>query len=176
MNQDEIQKALETIKNSGVTVAGDLVLEKNVDYEVSFVEKGGIGIQINNGNSSVADTTDYPKDQQMADALLSINGKGKMLDEYQKWLGVCCYVSARCGYPMDLDACCRQLANLPYREPLEFVPQYKSIRVYGAYNFVKAGFENWKHYKVNDQERNLFIKCYDTAIALENALNMTRTK
>ena len=110
----------------------------------------------------------------MADAISSINGKGKVLDEYQKWLGICCYVSARCGYPMDLDSCCQRLANLPYKTPLEYVPQYKSIRVYATWNFVKAGYEQWSNLRVNDQERNLFVKCYDTALALDKALNMLR--
>ena len=111
-------------------------------------------------------------DQQMADAISSINGKGKVLDEYQKWLGVCCYVSARCGYPMDLESCCQRLANLPYKTPLEYVPQYKSIRVYATWNFVKAGYEQWSNLRVNDQERNLFIKCHDTALALVRALSI----
>jgi hypothetical protein len=110
-------------------------------------------------------------DQQMADAISSINGKGKVLDEYQKWLGICCYVSARCGYPMDLESCCQRLANLPYKTPLEYVPQYKSIRVYATWNFVKAGYEQWSNLRVNDQERNLFIKCHDTALALVRALS-----
>jgi len=110
-------------------------------------------------------------DQQMADAINSINGKGKVLDEYQKWLGICCYVSARCGYPMDLESCCQRLANLPYKTPLEYVPQYKSIRVYATWNFVKAGYEQWSNLRVNDQERNLFIKCHDTALALVRALS-----
>ncbi|MBQ8464288.1 MAG: hypothetical protein IJ544_09280 [Prevotella sp.] len=121
-------------------------------------------------------SANYPTDQQMAAAISSINGKGRVLDEYQKWLGVCCFACARCGYPMDLDACCKRLAALPYREPLEFVPQYKSIRVYATYNFVKAGYGDWEHFKVNDQERNLFIKCRDTALALEIALNKVCAK
>ena len=33
----------------GITVAGDLVLEKHVEHEVNGVEAGGIGIQIVNG-------------------------------------------------------------------------------------------------------------------------------
>ena len=46
MKQEDIKKALEAIGKSGITVAGDLVLEKNVEYEVNNVENGGIGIQI----------------------------------------------------------------------------------------------------------------------------------
>ena len=49
MNQEDIQKALEAIGKSGINVAGDLVIEKNVEYEVNNVENGGIGIQIING-------------------------------------------------------------------------------------------------------------------------------
>ena len=115
-------------------------------------------------------------DEQLADAISSICGKGKPLDEYQKWLGVCCYVSAHCDYPIDIDACCQRLAVLPYKEPLEYMPQYKSIRVYATYNFVKVGYDSWKTFKANDQERNLFVKCYDTALALDKALNKRSTE
>jgi hypothetical protein len=51
MNQEDIQKALEAIGKSGINVAGDLVIEKNVEYEVNNVENGGIGIQIINGKA-----------------------------------------------------------------------------------------------------------------------------
>jgi hypothetical protein len=47
MKDEKIEKALEMIRKSGVTVAGDLVLEKHVDKEIGNVEKGGIGIMIN---------------------------------------------------------------------------------------------------------------------------------
>jgi mannitol/fructose-specific phosphotransferase system IIA component (Ntr-type) len=47
MKEEKIEKALEMIRKSGVTVAGDLVLEKHVDKEIGNVENGGIGIMIN---------------------------------------------------------------------------------------------------------------------------------
>ena len=56
MNQEDIQKALEAISKGGITVAGDLVLEKKVEYEVANVEAGGIGIQINHGKVDEAMT------------------------------------------------------------------------------------------------------------------------
>jgi hypothetical protein len=132
-----------------------------------------------NGNVYYGQNTDEKQevtDEQLADAISSICGKGKPLDEYQKWLGVCCYVSAHCDYPIDIDACCQRLAVLPYKEPLEYMPQYKSIRVYATYNFVKVGYDSWKTFKANDQERNLFVKCYDTALALDKALNKRSTE
>ena len=54
MKKEDLQAALEAISKSGIQVAGDLVLEKNVEYEVATVEDGGIGIQINNGNTAEA--------------------------------------------------------------------------------------------------------------------------
>lgn len=41
---------LEKILKSGITVQGDLVLEKHVENEVGNVEAGGIGIQIVHGS------------------------------------------------------------------------------------------------------------------------------
>lgn len=49
MKKEDMMAALEAISKSGITVKGDLVLEKKVDYEVAYVENGGIGIQIING-------------------------------------------------------------------------------------------------------------------------------
>lgn len=49
MKKENIGSVLDMIAKSGITVNGDLVLEKNVDYEVANVEPGGIGIQINRG-------------------------------------------------------------------------------------------------------------------------------
>lgn len=116
-------------------------------------------------------SVNYPTDQQMADAISSINGEGQPLGEYQNWLGVCCYASARCGYPMDLKMCCEKLKQLPYRGTLYREVKFENIRAFSNWKFVKAGYEQWPTYKTNDQDRTLFIKCRDTAMALENALS-----
>lgn len=46
MNTEELIKQM---AQGGITVQGDLVMEKHVGYEVSNVEAGGIGIQVVNG-------------------------------------------------------------------------------------------------------------------------------
>ena len=51
MKKEDIQAALEAIGKGGIQVAGDLVLEKHVEYEVANVEEGGIGIQVINGSA-----------------------------------------------------------------------------------------------------------------------------
>ena len=49
MKQENLRKTLEAVAKSGITVNGDFVLEKHVEYEIGNVENGGIGIQVNNG-------------------------------------------------------------------------------------------------------------------------------
>lgn len=52
MTQENLQKALEALAGGGIAVAGDLVLEKHVEYEVGNVATGGIGIQIIHGTEA----------------------------------------------------------------------------------------------------------------------------
>ena len=115
-------------------------------------------------------SANYPTDKQLADAISNICGKNKPLNEYQNWLGVCCYVSARCGYPTNLKLCCERLKELSYRSTLYREVKYENIRAYSNWNFVKAGYDQWSTFKANDQERSLFTKCRDTAMALDKAL------
>ena len=55
MNQEDIQKMLETLSKGGININGDLVLEKHVEHEIGNVENGGIGIQIINGKQETTD-------------------------------------------------------------------------------------------------------------------------
>ena len=48
------EEKLALLKNAGVTVLGDFVVEKRVEYEIGAVESGGIGIQIVNGGSTAS--------------------------------------------------------------------------------------------------------------------------
>ena len=58
MKQENLQKTLEAVAKSGITVNGDFVLEKHVEYEIDNVENGGIGIQIINGKVVEEEETD----------------------------------------------------------------------------------------------------------------------
>lgn len=45
----EIEEILKQLAQGGITVQGDFVMEKKVEYEVNNVEAGGTGIQVVNG-------------------------------------------------------------------------------------------------------------------------------
>lgn len=70
------KELLEKILKSGITVQGDLVMEKHVENEIGNVEAGGIGIQIvhgsdkstsckHNANVDSLALLDTPKAQQL---------------------------------------------------------------------------------------------------------------
>ena len=61
---------LEKILKSGITVQGDLVMEKHVENEIGNVEAGGIGIQIVH---SMADKSTPCKPNAAADPLALLN-------------------------------------------------------------------------------------------------------
>jgi len=77
MKQEELQKALEAISKSGITVNGDLVLGKQVENEIGNVEAGGIGIQNNYANKTSKATK--PKEKRSEK---KTNGKPKTLQYY----------------------------------------------------------------------------------------------
>ena len=97
--------ALETISKSGITVAGDLVLEKNVEYEVNNVENGGIGIQIINGKDTLLTTSDKDIKLAIEELLNAKNEVGEFVFMNKKqWWAVYRVLFHFCNYPSQMKA------------------------------------------------------------------------
>lgn len=111
-----------------------------------------------------------PTDQQMADAISSICGEGKPLDDKQKWLGVCCLVRARYDYPYDIEVCCKRLAALPYKTPLYKECDYGNVRKLAVYGFASEPYDRWKTYTPRNTEKKHFDSCFYVARELEIAI------
>ena len=109
-------------------------------------------------------------DEQMADAISSINGEGLPIDEKQKWMGVCCLVRARYGYPYDFEACCNRLAKLPYKQPLYKECDWGNVRKLAGYSFCQEPYDKWRNYCPKNSESKYFDSCYYVARSLEEAL------
>jgi hypothetical protein len=103
MNQEDLQKTLETISKSGITVAGDLVLEKNVEYEVNNVEDGGIGIQIISGKDTPLTTSEKDIKAALESLLKEKDDKDKLLFKNKKqWWALYRVLSTFCQYPKQM--------------------------------------------------------------------------
>lgn len=109
-------------------------------------------------------------DEQMADAISSINGEGLPLDEKQKWMGVCCLARARYGYPYDFEACCNRLAKLPYKKPLYKECDWGNVRKLAGYSFCQEPYDKWRNYCPKNSESKHFDSCFYVARSLEEEL------
>ncbi len=110
-------------------------------------------------------------DEQIARALLSINGKDKALNNYQVWLGACCLLKGKYGFPKSLDACCDKIMSLPYNGcSLAIECKYDSIRKFGYLKFVNEDVDTWDSYQPKDEEKKLFYGCHQVATELDKAL------
>ena len=102
MTREYLQSALEALGKSGITVNGDLALEKHVENEIGNVEPGGTGIQINNGDKAKTPMTAGDKDiKATIEALLKEkDDKDKLLFRNKKqWWAVFRVLSTFCQYP-----------------------------------------------------------------------------
>ena len=106
MTQEKLQKTLEALGKGGLTVNGDLVLEKHVENEIGNVEAGGIGIQINHYEESrMPSLTVSDKDIKSAtEALMEAkDDKGQHLFRNKKqWWAVYRVLKEFCNYPADM--------------------------------------------------------------------------
>lgn len=169
MNQEELQKTLEAIGKGGIQVAGDLVLEKHVEYEVNNVENGGIGIQIcgQDGRSR-----SHASDEQVSRAITAINGKDKVLRHQQAFLGVCCYLVSCQKWPSKMETTVNRINQLPDADAWEISCKWESVRKFVAYKFAMTDYSEWDDYTPKETEREIFIECRDAARALEQQLRM----
>lgn len=105
MKQGNIQKTLEAIAKSGITVNGDFVLEKHVENEVGNVENGSIGIQINNGRD-VPMAKDDKDIKTVIEALLKAKDDkdGFIFRNKKQWWAVYRVLSTFCNYPKHMTA------------------------------------------------------------------------
>lgn len=105
MNQEDIQKAFEAIGKSGINVAGDLVLEKKVEYEVNNVEAGGIGIQINNAKETPLAKSDKEIKTVIEELLRSKDEEDEFIFKNKKqWWAVYRVLYHFCNYPSQMKA------------------------------------------------------------------------
>lgn len=111
-------------------------------------------------------------DEQIAKAIKSINGKDNVLNNYQMWLGVCCLLSNKYGFPHNLEKCCERIINLPYEgDGPELECKYESIRKFAYMRFVKEDVDDWESYTPKVEEERLFYNCRIVAKELEKAIN-----
>ena len=124
MKTEDLQKTLEAIGKSGITVAGDLVLEKNVEYEVNNVEAGGIGIQIINGNSDFLTSTEKEIKAAILDLQEAKDDQDRyIMHDHDQWYAIFRVLSQFRGYPnkpKDFEQTMKNMGSDDFRLPCKY--------------------------------------------------------
>ena len=130
MDKEELQEALEAIGKGGINVAGDLVIEKHVDYEVNNVEAGGIGIQINSGREKSLTTSDEDIKEAIEALMEATDDEGKyIMHDLDQWYAIFRVLSQLCGYsskPKDFETNMRNIGADKLRIPCKY-DNYRKI-------------------------------------------------
>ena len=146
MDKQELQKTLEAIGKGGINVAGDLVIEKHVDYEVNNVEAGGIGIQINNGREKSLTASDEDIKEAIEALMEATDGEGQyIMHDLDQWYAIFRVLSQLCGYsskPKDFETNMRNIGADKLRIPCKY-DNYRKI----VLSQLPANVTLWGQYK-----------------------------
>ena len=118
-------------------------------------------------------TTDHFSDEQIARALLACVGKGKVIDNKQKWAGAYWFLRWVCNYPVDVKKCCERIAGLPYGQVLEIACDYDNIRRICTCSFMDYDPRALDKVKVSNMDQEVFTWCREIVLKLDEELNKT---
>ena len=146
MTEEKQMEFLDRLIRNGVNI-GQLIMDNHGTMEIS-----------NNMGGSGEERKPKVTEEHIARALMALNGKGKPIDSQRAWLGACCLLGWKYGFPRNLKDCCQQLEGLVDMGELEFECKYDSIRMYASWKFVKEKYDDWEDYTPRDDERAMFEK------------------
>ena len=166
MNEEERKKTFENFVKNGITVNGDFVMEKHVDYEVANVENGGIGIQIINGKAETKSTNEIKHAVMKLMDETDSTGKSIIQDQ-QQWWGIKMVLVQHCGFPakpFDFEKILHDMGLDHLRIPYK----YESVRQVKPK--LPPNVDLWASYKQTGNEYSM--KQVRAALALMRLLNI----
>lgn len=167
------KELLKMVAESGITIQGDLVLEKHVEHEIGNVEKGGTGIIINNYNNNKDDKSVTVSDEKIKNAIEELQeakdeqGSYIMHDKDQ-WYAVFRVLNHYCGYPAkpkDFEITMKNIGSDSFRLPCN----YENFRKV-ALNHLPQNVSLWKQF-TNTADQHSF-KQINVAEKLMEILNL----
>ena len=109
-------------------------------------------------------------DEQVAKALMACVGKGKVIDQKQKWAGAYWYLRWACNYPVDVQKFCDKINALPYEKALEIPCDYNNIRRLCSCSFMDYDVRDMEKVKVSNMDKDVFLWCREIALKLAEEL------
>ena len=104
-------------------------------------------------------------DEQIAQAIIAINGTGKALNSKQKWAGVYWCLRWYCNYPSNVTDFCEKISELPLGD-LEFKCDPNNFRRIASMSFMNENPRYMDKIKPSNSEKEYFIQCREVVLAL----------
>ena len=116
------------------------------------------GTENYNGNNTQTTPPQY-SDEQIARAIVAINGKGKPLSLMKHFVGVICVLQS-IGWPKKFATCCTRINQLPGHENFPVRCDSNAIKSTQALRFAAVDYKEWATYEPKPgEEAATFKEC-----------------
>ena len=109
-------------------------------------------------------------DEQVAKALTACVGKGKVIDQKQKWAGAYWYLRWACNYPVDAQKFCDRIHGLPFSQELEIACDYNNIRRLCTCSFMDYDVREMEKVRVSNMDQDVYLWCREVALKFAEEL------
>ena len=145
MTEEDRLKVLEVLSKGGMSV-GQLIVENsgtNNYYDYKSAER----------------KAETYTDEQIARAIMAINGKGKPLSLMKHFVGVICVLQS-IGWPKKFATCCTRINQLPGHENFPVRCDSNAIKSTQALRFAAVDYKEWATYEPKPgEEAATFKEC-----------------
>lgn len=143
-------------------------VDKMVGLSNDFIAKSET---INGGGTFGSNTTtDHFSDEQIARALLACVGKGKVINNKQKWAGAYWFLRWACNYPVDPQKFCEKIDGLKLLIPAGYECSYQSIRKLCTLSFMDYDPRRMENVRVSKNDQGIFPQCREIALKIAEEL------
>lgn len=105
-------------------------------------------------------------DEEIAQVLLSCVGKGKVIDNKQKWSGAYWLLRWACNYPVDINDFCKKIDSLKLGLPNNLKCNYDNIRRICSCSFMLYDPRKMEDVKVSKTDMPVFLWCREIVLKL----------
>ncbi len=110
-------------------------------------------------------------DEQIAQALRRIVGRGKAIDSKQKWAGAYWYLRWTANYPATAMSFCEKIARLLPDNDLEYPCDYRNIRELATLSFMEQDPRQMDKVRPSKNDERVFWQCREVALKLADELS-----
>ena len=133
------------------------------------MNKGGDNI---NNHEEKQNSTSY-NDEQVAEALSKIVGKGKPIDCKWKWAGAIWLLQWVCLYPKNTKEACERINSLPLPDDLEYECEYRNVRELTTLSFFSEDARHLENVRCSKNDEVVFQEMTRVVRALTDELRKT---